>query len=83
MIILRELVRRFPGTAGKWEIYDAMYSDSVNDPPLDSIVQVYISKLRAKLEPVGVKIGNAFGYGYFLDVASKPLIVDVPGEEAA
>ncbi len=57
------LVKR--GRASKSQIYDAMFGDKHEDEqPEPKIIDVFVSKVRKKLEPHGIKIGTIWGAGY-------------------
>jgi two-component system cell cycle response regulator CtrA len=55
----------------KESIMTALYSDQPNAIPEQKIVDVFVCKMRPKLEPFGIKIETIWGSGYSLTVESK------------
>ena len=51
----------------------AMYG-TMQCPPEDKIITVYICQMRKILAPYGVHIGNKHGVGYFIPVGDKVLV---------
>lgn len=52
--------------ATKQSIMAALYSDRPDDDPEMRIVDVFICKIRKKIEPFGVNIQTVWGQGYAL-----------------
>jgi two-component system cell cycle response regulator CtrA len=59
--------------ATKAQLYEAVCAGRVSDLdcPEPKIVDVYICKLRKKLDVLGVAIGTRWGVGYFMAPADK------------
>lgn len=55
----------------KENILQALYSDRPNDVPEIKIVDVFVCKIRPKLEPYGIKIDTVWGRGYLMPSESK------------
>lgn len=51
------------------------YAD--RDTPDEKIIDIFISQLRKKMEPFGVKIITDWGRGYYLSDESKKIIADL------
>lgn len=49
----------------------ALFSDRIDDAPEIKIVDVWICKMRKKLQPYGVEIKTCWGVGYEMPEASK------------
>ena len=65
MVVLETLLRRLGALVSKEQLFESLYSwDS--DSNL-SAVEVYVSRLRRKVEPAGVAIRMFRGLGYRLD----------------
>jgi DNA-binding response OmpR family regulator len=45
-------------------------------------IEVYVSRLRAKLEPAGVRIRTVRGFGYMLQEYAAPPATNAPREGA-
>lgn len=73
--VLTALARAFPRIVTKEALMDALYALKPDEEPEIKIIDVFICKLRKKLKPLGVEIDTAWGRGYGLRVARKPLIV--------
>lgn len=69
--------------ATKSAIMTALYSERADDAPAEKIVDVFICKLRAKIEPLGMKISTAWGQGWALDDASRAMLDREPSARAA
>lgn len=52
-------------------IYDALYWDRRDNMPDQSIVKVYVCKMRPKLARHGIEIENVWGRGYRLPEAQR------------
>lgn len=55
----------------KEQIMTALYSDRPNEIPEQKIVDVFVCKMRPKLEPFGITIETVWGHGYSLTPESK------------
>lgn len=65
--LLRE---RAPNIVAKTAIFDLLYAFRHDDEtPKITIVDVFICKIRAKLDAFGIKIETAWGRGYFMPAA--------------
>lgn len=53
------------------------------DDPEPKLSQVFICKIRRKLEPFGLKIRTHWGEGYRLDPESRQRLLNWPKEDAA
>jgi two-component system cell cycle response regulator CtrA len=51
----------------------ALFSNHIDDPPEQKIIDVFICKMRAKLKPYGVEIKTCWGVGYEMPEASKAI----------
>jgi two-component system OmpR family response regulator len=67
--ILEYLMRRPERVVSKEQIYTAAIGDGESQY---NAVEVYISRLRSKLEPAGVKIRTVRGFGYMLEDEPPP-----------
>lgn len=72
--VFRLLLDKRGRVASKDVILDRLYQLDVDDPPEIKIIDVFVCKLRKKLAPLGLKIGTAWGRGYYLEVpgAARP-----------
>jgi DNA-binding response OmpR family regulator len=61
------------GIAGTEAIMAGLYAGGEFDEPNVKIVQVWVHKLRVKLEPHGLAIETAWGFGYRLSPETKAL----------
>jgi len=50
----------------KEQIMSGIYSDRIDDPPEMKIIDVWVCKVRRKLDPHGVHIETVWGSGYYL-----------------
>jgi DNA-binding response OmpR family regulator len=63
-VVLEQLLRTMPKAVSKETLLQAM--SSLNPDLTPNAVEVYISRLRAKVERAGVSIAHVRGYGYRL-----------------
>jgi two-component system cell cycle response regulator CtrA len=49
----------------------ALFSDRIDEPPDVKIIDVWICKMRRKLQPFGIEIKTCRGVGYEMTEASK------------
>lgn len=75
--VLTALARAFPRVVSKEGLMSAIYALRSGDDPEIKIIDVWVCKLRKKLLPLGIEIDTAWGKGYALRVARKPVIVEV------
>lgn len=68
--VLEFLVLRAGKMVSKDQIASAVNGWEADVSP--NVVEVYISRLRSKLEPAGVKIHSIRGFGYYLDKPTGP-----------
>ena len=73
MVLLEALCRSFPKGLTKAQLMDACYSGM--DEPALKIVDVFICKIRKKVEPLGVRIDTIWGKGYALAIDKKPVMI--------
>ncbi|TCU34067.1 helix-turn-helix domain-containing protein [Rhizobium azibense] len=59
----------------KESIYNAVYFDSMRDPPEMKIIDVMVCKIRKKMFPFGVKIETIWGSGYHLTDCARVLSI--------
>lgn len=67
--VLAVLMRN--ATCTKRAIMAALYDLGADDPPEIKIVDVFVCKVRKKIEPRGVLIETIWGQGWFIPAASK------------
>ena len=68
------VLARSPGRmCGKEALFTRMYADRIDDPPDVKIVDVFICKMRKKLELTRWRIDTVWGEGYMLCAADAPL----------
>ena len=73
--IFRELLTRVGHNVTRGRLHDALYWDrqDSDDYPGEKIVDVYLTKLRKKLAPMGITVRNHWGRGFELLVpGTKP-----------
>lgn len=76
MLLLQRMSEIFPRVATKESLLEWMYQFAGDgDEPEIKIIDVFVCKMRKKLEPIGIRIDTLWGRGYALAVNSKPLIV--------
>jgi len=78
MGILHALAEVFPRVLSKGAAMDALYSTRPDQEPEAKIVDVFICKLRKKIEPLGIFIDTSWGNGYALRAETRPVLVEVP-----
>jgi len=79
--VLRYLLGR-EGVCHRERIFDFCNSDRLNaDLPDIKIIDVYICKIRKKIEPFGVQIVTHFGFGFSLPHQSKEIIRKMQNEQ--
>jgi hypothetical protein len=76
--VLEILWRRRPNIVSTDTLMTLLYSNQPDDPPIDAVIKVFISRLRGRLEPTPYSIGTLWGTGYkfleFKDPGSEPVI---------
>lgn len=55
----------------KEQLLDRLYGLEADDPPESKIVDVFVCKVRKVIEPIGLKIGTAWGRGYYLEAPAR------------
>nr|WP_181181030.1 helix-turn-helix domain-containing protein [Mesorhizobium sp. B2-2-4] len=65
----------------KEQIHSGIYSDRIDDPPEIKIIDVFICKVRKKVEPFGVVIETIWGSGYSLSDPRGVIKAVMSGEE--
>jgi two-component system cell cycle response regulator CtrA len=73
--VLRLLTAK--GKVRRAQIWNYLYSDRL-DGPDEKIIDVYISKLRRKLTPVGIEIVTLWGIGYAMPESSRDMVRQGP-----
>jgi DNA-binding response OmpR family regulator len=71
MRLLTALADRFPDVVTKEGIMDALYFDQIDDEPEIKIVDVFVCKVRKKVEALGLTINTAWGLGYSLGCSAR------------
>lgn len=79
-LLLQRLAEVFPRILSKEALLEWMYQLTPDAEPEIKIIDVYVCKIRKKIEPLGIRIDTAWGKGYALSAAVKPKIIH---EEAA
>jgi two-component system, cell cycle response regulator CtrA len=51
----------------------ALFSDRIDEPPDVKIIDVWICKMRRKLQPFGIEIKTCWGVGYEMPESSKAI----------
>lgn len=74
-MLLQRLIEIFPRMLTKQAAMDWLYSLRPNDEPEPKIIDVFICKIRKKVEPLGLRIETFWGKGYGIAPATKPRIV--------
>lgn len=75
MALLTRLVEIFPRPLSRDAAMQHLYALRPDEEPQPKIVDVFICKLRKKIEPLGIRIDTLWGRGYVLRVDGKPQIV--------
>lgn len=83
MLLLQRLVDVFPRVLSKQEAMNWIYQLRPDDEPEIKIIDVYICKMRKKLEPLGIRIDPSWGRGYALATSERPHILDGATEDEA
>jgi two-component system cell cycle response regulator CtrA len=68
--MLLGLVAYSTGICTKEHAYTVMYGMH-DDPPLQKILDVYISKIRRKLNPLDIHIETAWGRGWYMEADQR------------
>jgi two-component system cell cycle response regulator CtrA len=58
----------------KSAVYNELYAHRIDDAPMDKIIDVFIYKLRRKLEPFGVTIITRWGYGWYVEGGGRKIL---------
>ncbi len=66
-----------PRVVSKEQMMDWLYQLNPDSPPEIKIIDVYVCKIRKKLEPIGVQIVTHWGKGYSFLVESMSEIKEV------
>lgn len=75
IMLLQRLVEVFPRVLSKEAAMEWLYQMRPDKEPEIKIIDVFVCKLRKKLEAIGVRIDTVWGKGYVLAVSTKPRIV--------
>lgn len=65
--VLQALVEAFPRVLSKEQIMDRIYLGPDEEPEI-KIVDVFVCKLRKKIDPLGLRIDTVWGSGYAMAV---------------
>lgn len=57
--------------ANKARLMSALYFQRIDAEPEIKIIDVYVCKLRKKLQPYGIEVSTLWGQGYYLTPAAK------------
>lgn len=74
-MLLQRLAEVFPRMMSKEAIIEWMYQINPDKEPEIKIVDVYVCKIRKKIEPIGVRIETFWGKGYALAPGSRITVV--------
>ncbi len=74
-LLLQRLAEVFPRVVSKEALLEWMYQISPDAEPEIKIIDVYVCKVRKKIEPLGIRIDTAWGKGYALSASQKPKII--------
>lgn len=73
--VLERLCQAYPSVVSKTQLMDSIYATAAGEEPMEKIIDVFICKLRKKVEPLGVRIETTWGSGYALGaMPSRPVI---------
>lgn len=73
MTLVEALARSFPKGQTKNQLMDACYGGM--DEADIKIIDVFVCKIRKKLDAIGVRIDTIWGHGYALAVKQKPRMI--------
>lgn len=73
--VMTALAQAFPRVVGKEALMTSLYGLRPDCEPEIKIIDAFICKLRKKLRVIGVEIDTAWGTGYALRVAERPVII--------
>lgn len=76
MLLLQRLCEVFPRVLTKEAALDWLYQLNPDGAAEMRIIDVYVCKMRKKLNPLGVRIDTAWGKGYALGMKERPRIVE-------
>ncbi|MBB6306245.1 helix-turn-helix domain-containing protein [Xanthobacter tagetidis] len=71
LLLARPLVSRA-------DLMTALYSLSVDDPPSERIIDIFILRVRRALKPHGIEIQTRWGQGWFLTNEDKERLRALP-----
>lgn len=74
---------RHPRIVTDEQLITASRSPFLKDEPEPKLSQVFVCKIRRKLEPFGLKIHTHWGEGYRLDPDSRQRLLNWPAEGSA
>jgi DNA-binding response OmpR family regulator len=80
--MLLGLIVACPAVLTKDHAYTVLYGMHEN-PPLEKILDVYISKLRKKLRALNIQIETAWGRGWYIEPAERAKALALRVEEVA
>ena len=69
MLVRREIVQ-------KTAIFDELYAERSDGGPETDVINVFVSKLRRKVQPHGVEILSSYGVGFYLAPEVRARLVD-------
>lgn len=67
----------------KSAVYNELYAHRIDNAPMDKILDVFVCRLRRKLEPFGVTIITRWGYGWYVEGESRAILREGFGLEEA
>lgn len=74
-LLLRRLAEVFPRILSKESLLEWMYQITPDKEPELKIIDVFVCKVRKKIEPLGIRIDTAWGKGYALAPGSQLKII--------
>lgn len=80
-LLLQRMAEIFPRVLSKAAAMEWLYSLDNTKEPAIKIVDVFMCKMRKKIEPLGLRIDTLWGKGYALAVTRKPVVVTEAGPE--
>jgi len=67
----------------KEQLFAALYSDRIGDPPDILIVSVFVCNLRKKMQAHDIDIKTRWGIGFYLDPATRARCAAMSGRQVA
>ena len=79
-LLLQKLAEVFPRLLSRQAILEWMYQINPDKEPEIKIIDVFVCKIRKKIEPLGVRIVSHWGSGYSLEAPSRMRVVSEAAE---